>query len=126
MVVTTKAWGGQKDDVQIFKIKHKKKCYETHSFGRMIILFARVRASSIVRLATWKTTQTERSDSVPFDPTIPYTLVIIIIIIRPKPAYDQQGLVGSWGQDTDQAGTFWGVVNISLRAFCAQLGWRLT
>ena len=37
-----------------------------------------------------------------------------------------QGLAGLWGQDTDQAGTFWGVVNISLCAFSAQLGWRLT
>ena len=90
----------------------------------MIITFARVRASSIVRLATWKTTQTERSDSVPFDPTIPCTLVIIIIIIRPKPAYDRQGLVGSWGQDTDQAGTFWGVLNVSLCASSAQLGYK--
>ena len=51
---------------------------------------------------------------------------IIIIITRPKPAYGRQGLAGLWGQDTDQAGTFWGVVNISLRAFSAQLGWRLT
>ena len=46
----------------------------------------------------------------------------IIIITRPKPAYGRQGLEGLWGQDTDQAGTFWGVVNISLRAFSAQLG----
>ena len=47
---------------------------------------------------------------------------LIIIITRPKPAYGQQGLAGLWGQDTDQAGTFWGVVNISLRDFSAQLG----
>ena len=32
--------------------------------------------------------------------------IIIIIIIRPKPAYDQQGLVGSWSQDTDEVRTF--------------------
>ena len=43
-------------------------------------------------------------------------IIIIIIITRPKPAYGRQGLAGLWGQDTDQAGTFWGVVNISLRA----------
>ena len=49
-------------------------------------------------------------------------ITIIIIITRPKPAYGRQGLAGLWGQDTDQAGTFWGVVNISLRAFSAQLG----
>ena len=42
--------------------------------------------------------------------------IINIIITRPKPAYGQQGLAGSWGQDTDQAGTFWGVLNVSLRA----------
>ena len=45
-----------------------------------------------------------------------------IMITRPKPAYGRQGLAGLWGQDTDQAGTFWGVVNISLCAFSAQLG----
>ena len=33
--------------------------------------------------------------------------VFLIIITRPKPAYGRQGLAGSWGQDTDQAGTFW-------------------
>ena len=49
-------------------------------------------------------------------------IIIIIIITRPKPAYGRQGLAGLWGQDTDQAGTFWGVVNISLRDFSAQLG----
>ena len=49
-------------------------------------------------------------------------IIAIIIITRPKPAYGRQGLAGFWGQDTDQAGTFWGVVNISLRAFSAQLG----
>ena len=31
---------------------------------------------------------------------------IIIIITRPKPAYGRQGLVGSWGQDTDEVSTF--------------------
>jgi len=49
-------------------------------------------------------------------------IITIIITTRPKPAYGRQGLAGFWGQDTDQAGTFWGVVNISLRAFSAQLG----
>ena len=34
--------------------------------------FLWISAPSIVRLATWKTTQTEMGDSVPFDPTIPY------------------------------------------------------
>ena len=28
--------------------------------------------------------------------------ILIIITTRPKPAYDRQGLAGSWGQDTDQ------------------------
>ena len=37
---------------------------------------------------------------------------IIIIFARPKPAYGQQGLAGSWDQDTDQAGFFWGVLNV--------------
>ena len=32
----------------------------------------------------------------------------LIIITRPKPPYGRQGLAGLWGQDTDQAGTFWG------------------
>ena len=48
-------------------------------------------------------------------------IIIIIIVTRPKPAYGRQGLAGSWGQDTDQAGTFWGVLNVSLRASGAQL-----
>ena len=34
------------------------------------------------------------------------TTIIIIIITRPKPAYGRQGLVGSWGQDTDEVSTF--------------------
>ena len=33
-------------------------------------------------------------------------IVLIIMVTRPKPAYGRQGLAGSWGQDTDQAGTF--------------------
>ena len=41
----------------------------------------------------------------------PHIIIIIIIIIRPKPAYGRQGLAGQWGQDTDLAGTFWGVLN---------------
>ena len=49
-----------------------------------------------------------------------------IIVTRPKPAYGRQGLAGSWGQDTDQAGTFWGVLNVSFRACSAQLGFRPT
>ena len=39
-------------------------------------------------------------------------VIIIIIITRPKTAYGRQGLAGLWGQDTDQAGTFWGVINV--------------
>ena len=38
-------------------------------------------------------------------------IVHIIIITRPKPAYGRQGLARLWGQDTDQAGTFWGFVD---------------
>ena len=51
-----------------------------------------------------------------------HRVITIIITTRPKPAYSWQGLAGLWGQDTYQAGTFLGVVNISLRAFSAQLG----
>ena len=39
----------------------------------------------------------------------------VIIITRPKRA-------GSCGQDTVRAGKFWGVLNVSLRAFGTQLG----
>ena len=53
-------------------------------------------------------------------------ITIIIIITRPKPAYGRQGLAGFWGQDTDQAGSFWGVLNVSLRAYGAQLGFKPT
>ena len=31
---------------------------------------------------------------------------VIIITTRPKPAYGRQGLVGSWGPDTDEVSTF--------------------
>ena len=51
---------------------------------------------------------------------------LFIIITRPKPAYGRQGLAGSWGQDTDQAGTFWGVLNVSLPASGTQFGNKLT
>ena len=37
--------------------------------------------------------------------------ILFIIIPRPKQAYGRQGLAGSWGQDTDQVGTFLGVLN---------------
>ena len=50
------------------------------------------------------------------------TIIIIIITTRPKPAYGRQGLVVSWSQDSDQAGTFWGVLNVLSRASSAQLG----
>ena len=53
-------------------------------------------------------------------------IITIIITTRPEPAYGRQGLVGSLGQDTDQAGTFWGVLNVSLRASSAQLGFKPT
>ena len=33
-------------------------------------------------------------------------IIIVIIITRPKPASGRQGLVGSWGQDTDEVSTF--------------------
>ena len=52
--------------------------------------------------------------------------VIIIIITRPKPAYGRQGLAESWGQNTDQVGTLLGVLNVSLRASGAQLGYEPT
>ena len=59
--------------------------------------------------------------------TIRFVIIIIIIIItRPKPAYGRQGLAGSLGQDTNQAGMFWGVLNVSLRASGAQLRYKLT
>ena len=38
----------------------------------------------------------------------------------------RQTYTGSSGQDTVGAGTFWGVLNVSLRASCAQLGLDLT
>ena len=53
-------------------------------------------------------------------------IIIVIISTRPKPAYGRQGLAGFWGQDTDQAGSFWGVLNVSLRAYGAQLGFKPT
>ena len=57
---------------------------------------------------------------------ISITIIVTIIITRPKPAYGRQGLAGWWGHDTYQAGTFWGVLNISLRACGAQLGFKPT
>ena len=48
-------------------------------------------------------------------------IIVNIIITRPKPAYGRQGLVGLWGQDTNQARNFLGVLNVSLRACAAQL-----
>ena len=48
--------------------------------------------------------------------------IIIIIITRPKPAYGRQGLVGSWGQDTDKVSNFW----VFLTAHFAQLGIKPT
>ena len=42
--------------------------------------------------------------------TISITNIIsVIMLTRP----------GSWAQDTDQAGTFWGALNVSLRASIA-------
>ena len=34
------------------------------------------------------------------------TIMFIIMVTRPKPAYGRQGLAGSWGQDTDEVSTF--------------------
>ena len=46
---------------------------------------------------------------------------------RPKPVYGRQGLAGgSWGQDTDQTGTYWDVLYVSLHASEAQLGYKPT
>ena len=53
-----------------------------------------------------------------------YGIMFVIIVTRPKPAYGRQGLAGSLGQDTDQGCTFWGVLNVSLRAYGAQLGFK--
>ena len=59
--------------------------------------------------------------------SIPTAIINISIInTRPKPAYGRQGLAGLWGQDTDQGGTFWDVLNVSLRASAAQLGYKVT
>ena len=46
----------------------------------------------------------------------------VFIITRPKPAWR----AGSRGQDTDQVGTFWGVLIVSLRASSTQLGFKPT
>ena len=49
---------------------------------------------------------------------------VSFMTIRPKPAYDRQGLTwGSLGQDRDKMGTYWGVLYVSLRASQAQLGY---
>ena len=49
-------------------------------------------------------------------------IIIIIIITRPKLAYGQQGLAGSWGQDTDKVSNFW----VFLTSYFAQLGIKPT
>ena len=51
-------------------------------------------------------------------------ITLFIIITRLKPAYGRQGLPRSLGQDTDQPGKFWGVLNVSLCASSAQLGFK--
>ena len=53
-----------------------------------------------------------------------YFFSSIIIITRPKPAHGRQDLAESWGQNTDQVGTLSGVLNVSLRASGAQLGYE--
>ena len=58
--------------------------------------------------------------------TIIIKITIIIILTRPKPAYGRQGLAESWGQNADQVGTLLGVLNVSLRASGAQLGYEPT
>ena len=60
------------------------------------------------------------------DPDLPSLVLVIIIITRPKPSYGRQGLAASWGQNTDQVGTLSGVLNVSLRASGAQLGYEPT
>ena len=58
-----------------------------------------------------------------------YTIVLFALnesCTRPKPAYGRQGPAGSWGQNTDQVGTFWGVLTVSLCASGTQLGYNPT
>ena len=59
-------------------------------------------------------------------PSSTSSAIIIVIIIRPKAAYGRQGLAGSLGQNTDQAGTIWGVLNVLLCASGAQLKYKPT
>ena len=46
--------------------------------------------------------------------------------LGPLPPYGRQTYTGSSGKDTFGAGTFWGVLNFSLRASSTQLGLDLT
>ena len=49
-------------------------------------------------------------------PGVPIKTIMPIKHPRPKPAYGRQGLEGGMvGHDTDQAITFWGVLNVSLQ-----------
>ena len=67
-----------------------------------------------------------RATFAPFTEDDQLDVPIFIIITRPKPAYGRQGLAGLWGQDTDEVNTFWGILNVSLRACGAQLGIKPT
>ena len=75
--------------------------------------------------ATEKEDHTDR-DQEDLEDGMMMIMMINIINTRPKPAYGRLGLVGSWGQDTDQTGTPWGVLNVSLCASGAQLGFKPT
>ena len=110
-----------------------------HSFSRssILIFLATTSAWSLSFSATW-CSQKESWVSTCVRPDLasihnygtppfpPRPIIIIIIITRPKPAYGRRGLVGWLGQDTDQAGTFWGLLNVSLHASGAQLGFKPT
>ena len=50
----------------------------------------------------------------------------LFCLTRPKPAYGRQDLAGSWGQYTDEVSTFFGVLNVSLRACGDQLRFKST
>ena len=54
---------------------------------------------------------------------IPKQCVFVVICNLPRLAVQLFLFgTGSWGQNTDQAGTSWGVLNVSLRSSAAQLG----
>ena len=90
-------------------------------------LFGLVAIMAIVEtLITRCSAKGDHGDQVYITITITINAIAIIIITRPKPAYGRQGLAGSWGQDTNQARIFWGILNVSLRTSGAQLGYEPT